>query len=799
MMKRVFGKRAIKTSTREPGDEASYQTQPSIRSNMSVTTTQDALDFSEAMQAHQATAMGPPPRPSTANQDLTGGHSAPDPSDPTPNLTVSSTAVVIDSPELNCDAEAVHGASPGASLDEESGDESDSSDVSSAIEEAAPQAAELNASCGPFGALANNGGPPRQTNGHANGEEDEDLTPPPENMSPASSVNNNALEGDEIVVGANTNGVTKSSPLRVTSDQEEEEMGDAESDQPVVSHYPKRKRASVYNDLSEDKIENSMIGEEVEGSRVASTPKKRHGIASVKGAILGYWRDSKVPDDEGKHSVIGFIDVRDRLRTRIQTTDRSDRPISAEYPLPPGPGGSWVTFNRMIFDDHLIGLDHYQIKEYVKIRSDSPREANEQARKVSDLAAVKEAKRRCQANPAPENARQDIAYGRDIPQHAMAPTQPEPKRRRHGGGIGTISAGPIASAPAPELQEPATTLDPLLGTRPTKILLGYWRGSSEPDPKDRHAVYGILGMNDMFRVKVVRETRDGRFVDGNFPTGAGALWIHYEEVELEQHLKHLQRNEIKEYCRVRQSQLDHGEKAEDRLANETVAVYEAAQRVAQGASRANFGTQQFAVVSPEEEAMMEQVPQGPEPRVESSSHELRHTRRAESRTPRYSLPDVEMRQASRVQSTEALERTNSIARREVAKLEAAQQRNERYAANREAYAVAAANATNNTGSPGLAPPAPTNGAGAAKGNGVMPTGSRLHEMDEVQRMNRVWARQEEQRLKAGVEDAKIYAGIKYERKTNGPFHGKLVSQGKIISIEGEDYVEYRVLTKPSFF
>ena len=76
---------------------------------------------------------------------------------------------------------------------------------------------------------------------------------------------------------------------------------------------------------------------------------------------------------------------------------------------------------------------------------------------------------------------------------------------------------------------------------------------------------------------------------------------------------------------------------------------------------------------------------------------------------------------------------------------------------------------------------------------------RFHESDDMQRLNKVWARQETMRMKAGAEDAKMYDGIKYERKATGPFMGKLVSQGTIINIDGEDYVEYRVLTKPSFF
>jgi hypothetical protein len=68
----------------------------------------------------------------------------------------------------------------------------------------------------------------------------------------------------------------------------------------------------------------------------------------------------------------------------------------------------------------------------------------------------------------------------------------------------------------------------------------------------------------------------------------------------------------------------------------------------------------------------------------------------------------------------------------------------------------------------------------------------------ISRINDVWSRQEEQRQRAGVDDAKYHNGLKYERKQAGPFQGKLVSQGTLISIDGEDYVEYRVLTKPAF-
>jgi hypothetical protein len=84
----------------------------------------------------------------------------------------------------------------------------------------------------------------------------------------------------------------------------------------------------------------------------------------------------------------------------------------------------------------------------------------------------------------------------------------------------------------------------------------------------------------MFRVKLVREMLDGGYVNGNFPAGAGAHWIPYEEVIFLRHIAHLSRLEMKEYVRVRQNQIDKGEKEDEKVANEIKAVYEAQTRSA---------------------------------------------------------------------------------------------------------------------------------------------------------------------------------------------------------------------------
>ncbi|KAF5004094.1 hypothetical protein FDECE_9393 [Fusarium decemcellulare] len=651
---------------------------------------------------------------------------------------------------------------------------------------------------------------PRQVNGRktsfGEGEVESELSDPASSVHSPSGVEFNELE-DEIVVGERANGARKSSPLRIVSDPEDETMADID-DEPV-SHYPKRKRNSMYNDLSESKIEPpKSVPDEKTPPTVVTKPKPaRQSMGSVKGVTIGYWRDSPAPVESLKHAVIGFIDVRERLRTRIQPVTLAGDAVPDEYPLPPGPGGSWVTFERVVFSEPLVGLDHFQVKEFVRIRAETAGiEETEEERSVADRAAVRMAIQRVKQNPPVENATNppQIAYGVDLPEY-LAPNR-DPKRRRTSGGFAAINPAPTNGVviehtpiqPAPGGPQPVRNIvDPLPGTRPTRILIGHWAKSTEPKPEDRHAVYGILGQNDMFRVKLVRETRDGRFVDGNFPTGAGALWIAYEEVAFEPHLQALARNEIKEYCRVRQWQIDHGETPEDRTANETKAVYEAQARVA-GTS---YKTAAPLSIAPALPRLPDDYDSDQTGRAGFGGHELRQSRRVEAaradnaarmepRATRQLPAEVEPRPEPRLpvnkgQGTDALERTSSLARREIARAEAAQGRADRHAANRERAAAAAADAANAAAA--AIPAAAVNGR------------PRFHETEEMQRLNKVWARQETLRMKAGSEDAKIYGGVKYERKSNGPFVGKLVSQGTIISIDGEDYVEYRVLTKPSFF
>ncbi|UZP34022.1 hypothetical protein NXS19_001838 [Fusarium pseudograminearum] len=275
---------------------------------------------------------------------------------------------------------------------------------------------------------------PRHSNGRkvsiGDGDNESELSDPASTVQSPSGVDFNEFE-DEIIVRARTNGTRKSSPPRPASDAEDETMTNGD-EEPVASHYPKRKRTSIFNDLSESKI----IADERQTSTATTKAKpSRSSTGTVKGVTVGYWRDSNAPTEERKHAVIGFIDVRERLRTRIQPVTRAGNIITDEYPLPPGPGGSWVTFDRIIFLDHLVGLDHLQVKEYVRLRTKNiGTEKNQPEQTAGELEDVQEAIRRAKLIPTTENTANapQIAYGIELPDHLQS--NRDAKRRRTSGG-----------------------------------------------------------------------------------------------------------------------------------------------------------------------------------------------------------------------------------------------------------------------------------------------------------------------------------------------------------------------------
>lgn len=508
----------------------------------------------------------------------------------------------------------------------------------------------------------------------------------------------------------------------------------------------------------------SSFGSEVsaqEGRTRTPLPTSPQAPANLeKGVILGYWRDSDAETVNDKHAVIGFIDARDRLRTRIHHTNKIGKTVTDTYPLPPGPGASWVTFDRIVFSDHLVGLDQHEVKEYARILSGMSF-ASVAAAREREQAAVSEASKRAREKAKSEGstAQPLIAYGREVPRgHSY-----EGQRQQKGDAKDAEGDSITDSTPFVQLES-------LPGTRPTSVVIGYWRGSDIAEPKDRHAALGIISQTDGFRVKVVRETRDGRPAEGNFPTNLGGIWLNYDQVVLEPQLQELTRLEVKEYVRVRQFQIDQDEHPSQEAKNIALAVEDARSRVA---------TSRGIIRPANESSPAKGAAAAPSNNVAvpTIAEQSRPLRRIESNPPHRDS----FRGKKRTSTTAGLiERTASQARRHIKRAEAAQDR----ADLKEQHQERLLRAEGMAAAPNFYPT-----------NGVNGHRAPVHERQDIQRLNAVWARQEARRMRNDDQDRIIHGGIKYERRPSGPFADKFASHGAIINIDGEDYVEYRVLTK----
>jgi hypothetical protein len=502
-------------------------------------------------------------------------------------------------------------------------------------------------------------------------------------------------------------------------------IGHEDEEEDEVIPFVKRKRPSInYN------LDTNETYENLRGSPASERPVKRSRLSQkIRGVIIGVWRDSDRPDDADKHVIYGFIDIHDRLRTRIYGMNRKGEEVIANVPT--GAGGCWVTFERVIFDPHLRGLTSSEVKEYVKIRSETKPEPTAEERAEADAKAVIQAKAIV--------AQQEAASpgGKPVVHRASTGRQSLSNNRQ------TIQKTPSFQAVnAADMQTPKAS--PFSEGKPHGIPIGYWADSDQLLEADKHAVFGVLSGADAFRVKVQKVTRDGRFVEGNFPVGAGALWLHFEKAVLEPHLAGLSRTEVKEYCRIRYQDLEHREPEKERKANELKAVQKARDIVAE-----------------------QSVNNGTEPESAGPEIELRHSARSEHRVSsrqQAALDDAAALKAQK-EKAEARERQHEQTRKEVALAEAALK----------------------------GPEAEIQGA------------AHMELKNNIKKLNKVWLSQQAATLPGTMSpslqpdnEIKYHNGIKYERKKNGPFQGKLVSQPQILVIDGEDYVEYRILTQPSF-
>jgi hypothetical protein len=517
-----------------------------------------------------------------------------------------------------------------------------------------------------------------------------------------------------LIVDASSPELADNSTIEIKRNDEDDE---------VITPFPKRKRVSInYNmdDLGFDGIGGSpdVTRPIVKRSKVISKPV-------IKGVVIGVWRDSSEADDADKHVVYGFIDVHDRLRTRIYGMNRQREELLGN--LPTGAGGCWVTFPKIIFDDHLKDLSPAQVKEYVRLRVQNPEEPSSEERSEElDASAVARAK-------------VAVADGTASPGGKPIVHRPSGRKSTSRQSLPPQTVYKTPSFQAVNAVDQQAPKGSFYDGKPSGVLLGYWADSDSPLIEDKHMVYGVLTGSGSFRFKVQRVTRDGRYVNGNFPIGAGAMWVAYDKVVFDPHLAGLTKPEIKQYGCFRLQDQAQGETEEEREVNEMEAIAKAKDTVARNGLNDKTSAQK-----------------APPPPLEM---ETRFSARAEQKAQvkQQAEAAAEM-ERTRKQKNEASIRQHEKTRKEIAANE-------------------------------------TSIKGAAR-----------HELNNnIKKLNQIWESQTatisqtpSSAAPPPSEEVKYHHGIKYERKQTGFLQGKLVSAAQVITIDGEDYVEYRILTKPAF-
>lgn len=338
------------------------------------------------------------------------------------------------------------------------------------------------------------------------------------------------------------------------------------------------------------------------------------------------------------------------------------------------------------------------------------------------------------------------------------------------------TAATMAAAPQKEAKGPSVS-------DRTKIVLGYWKHSSEKDAADKHAVVGVLGNNNQLRPRLVKESRYGRPVIGNHPPGAGGVWRNWDEIEFEPHIRHLTRTQLKEYVRVRQQQKEAGETPQAEEANQIKAVKHA----------------EAAVEAGDQPAVADFVEPAAAPKKTAAPADPDAAKTTpQKRGPRARLSSVLLKEANRPKRTPTVEQLNARAQQHVANAEVIQQRRNNQRAS-TATAAAAAAASASAPSPSLStaassPAAPPLPVPARAANPSANANRRV--LDQaLGGMQRNWAAQAEAAARDGVDDARVYLGTRYEFKSSGDFQGMYATHSTVITIGDEEFVENRVLRK----
>ncbi|KAJ6781981.1 hypothetical protein PWT90_01267 [Aphanocladium album] len=278
---------------------------------------------------------------------------------------------------------------------------------------------------------------------------------------------------------------------------------------------------------------------------------------------------------------------------------------------------------------------------------------------------------------------------------------------------------------------------------PTRVLIGHWVHSSEPEP-NQHAVYGILSRDGKLRFKLVPETRDGRAVQGNYPPSR-ETWVIHSDIVFESYLANLNRLGMKEYCRERGRQVEAGEKpgSPENAANILKAVDKAEHICA---------------------AAKHERPRNLRWEREKCADRRRAVRMEGWASRRASGGDLVDGVLGATPADEGA---------------GVKKKRKKHGERRTVYhhehvpeavvAAAAAAAAADAEKPGF--------ADSSRDSMDVSTTSSVTDSS------------------ADDTKPKVYNGVVYQRNPTGPFAGKLTAKGQVVSIGGEDYVEYRVLAK----
>ncbi|ESZ96712.1 hypothetical protein SBOR_2856 [Sclerotinia borealis F-4128] len=302
----------------------------------------------------------------------------------------------------------------------------------------------------------------------------------------------------------------------------------------------------------------------------------------------------------------------------------------------------------------------------------------------------------------------------------------------------------------------------------SEILLGYWKDSSEKDIKNKHAVFGTVTINDRFRFIVRRSTRDGRDMIGNYPHGGGRYQVQFDKIVLEPNLFKLKRSEIEQYILIRQKQLQDAESnPHKRLHNrhnvkkaikKAVKVVKAAIALQQLPIATIFGassTSSASASEPDQDSTSEEEeikPSKKQPEGHAADVLRRVTTRRKSQHKQVTNGDPD----SAIPEDQSASHRKASADRFSKSME---KLNKEWEAQRAA--IPREKATSQEAA-------------------MLPQST----MTSVSVVN---------------DDVKVHNDVKYTRRHNGLFEGKHVAPPQLLTIDGEDYVEYRVLTKPTMF